>query len=133
MHVIGRLVEPIWTRIQLPCRIFSTMTTNVYKLSGGNCVEPKWRSDDCVQTEWRRLSGDKLSETAGVEENGDGFEKLGEDGWSGEKLGEDGWSGENEDGFAKLGETTGVERTVRCSKTKSRSSGNMLWKWALYQ
>ena len=82
------------------------MTTNVYKLSGGNCVEPKWRSDDCVQTEWRRLSGDKLSETGGVEENGDGFEKLGEDGWSGEKLSEESWVTEN---VYELGETTGVK------------------------
>ena len=58
---------------------------------------------------WRRLSGDKLSET-------DGFEKLGEDGWSGEKLGEDGWSGEklSEESWVtenvyELGETTGVQ------------------------
>ena len=72
MHVVGRLVEPIWTRIQLPCRNFSTMATNVYKLGGDNCVEAEWRrlckslvaanvyklgGGNCVEAKWRRLRG----------------------------------------------------------------------------
>ena len=101
VHVVGRLVEPIWTRN------FSTMATHVYKLSGDNCVRTEWRSDSCVETEWRSLCKRLVAADVYKLSGGDCVEAL----WkkaAWRRLCKR-WVAEN---VYELGETTGVERTM---------------------
>ena len=90
------------------------MVTNVYKLSGDNCVEAEWRSGDCVEAKWRRLSGGNCVEAEWRRLSGGNCVEAK---WK-RLRGGDCDKGSVAENVYDLGETTGVEGTVMCSKKR---------------